>query len=52
VTSSPEGELNITRELGGKGFCFVIDKPQLSPADKNAFLEQIRSLYFGKKETL
>lgn len=41
VTVSPEGALTIIRELGGKGFAFVIDEPQLTPSEGNAFLKQL-----------
>jgi hypothetical protein len=40
VTVSPEGALTIMRELGGKGFVFVIDEPQLTPEQGRAFMEQ------------
>lgn len=42
VTVSPEGAWTIIRELGGKGFCFVIDEPQLTPAEGVAFLRQLQ----------
>jgi hypothetical protein len=44
VTVSPEGALTIIRELGGKGFAFVIDEPQLTPAEGQAFLEELQGL--------
>jgi 5-methyltetrahydrofolate--homocysteine methyltransferase len=39
VTVNPEGALTILRELGGKGFCFNINEPQLTPEEGQAFLE-------------
>jgi hypothetical protein len=44
VTVSPEGALTIIRELGGKGFCFNINEPQLTPADGAAFLKQLEQV--------
>jgi hypothetical protein len=44
VTVSPEGALTIIRELGGKGFCFLISEPQLTPNEGTAFLEQLMQL--------
>ncbi|MBE3066302.1 MAG: hypothetical protein IMZ73_02570 [Chloroflexi bacterium] len=44
VTVTPEGALTILRELGGKGFTFVIDEPQLTPAEGQAFLEELEEL--------
>ncbi len=44
VTVSPEGALTIIRELGGKGFAFVIDEPQLTPAEGQAFLEELHEI--------
>jgi len=44
VTVSPKGALTIIRELGAKGFAFVIDEPQLTPAQGTAFLEELRTL--------
>jgi len=44
VTVSPEGALTILRELGGKGFAFVIDEPPLTPAEGLAFMEEWRGL--------
>jgi len=44
VTVSPEGALTIIRELGGKGFVFVIDEPQLTPAEGRAFLEKLENV--------
>lgn len=41
VTVSPKGALSIVRALGGKGFCFVIDEPPLTPAEGAAFLRQL-----------
>jgi len=41
VTVSPEGARTILRELGGKGFCFVISEPQLTPAEGIAFLKDL-----------
>ncbi len=41
VTVSSEGALTILRELGGKGFCFNISEPQLTPADGEAFLVEL-----------
>ncbi len=41
VTVSPEGALTIIRELGGKGFVFLIDEPQLTPNQGRAFLEEL-----------
>jgi len=43
VTVSPEGARTILRELGGKGFCFVISEPQLTPEEGIAFLKQMGS---------
>jgi hypothetical protein len=42
VTVSPEGALTIIREIGGKGFCFNISEPQLTPAEGAAFLDELR----------
>ena len=42
LTVSPQGALRIIRELGGKGFAFVIDEPQLTPAEGRAFLEELQ----------
>jgi 5-methyltetrahydrofolate--homocysteine methyltransferase len=42
VTVNPEGALTILRELGGKGFAFVIDEPQLTPEQGKAFLEEFK----------
>jgi hypothetical protein len=42
VTVSPEGALTIIRELGGKGFTFVIDEPPLTPDEGRAFLEELK----------
>jgi hypothetical protein len=44
VTVSPEGAMTIVRELGGKGFCFVIDEPQLTPLEGEAFLRELKSV--------
>jgi len=44
VTVSPEGALTIIRELGGKGFAFVIDEPQLTPGQGQAFLEELENV--------
>ena len=44
VTVSPQGALTIMQELGGKGFTFVLDEPQLTPAQGIAFLEELRTL--------
>ena len=44
VTVSPEGALTIIRELGGKGFAFVIDEPQLTPDQGQAFLEELANV--------
>ena len=44
LTVSPQGALRIIRELGGKGFAFVIDEPQLTPAEGRAFLEELQGL--------
>jgi hypothetical protein len=44
VTVSPEGALTIIRELGGKGFAFVIDEPQLTPEEGKAFLEELKGI--------
>jgi hypothetical protein len=41
VTVSPEGALTIIRALGGKGFCFIIDEPPLTPAEGAAFLREL-----------
>jgi hypothetical protein len=41
VTFSPEGELTIIQELGGKGFAFAIDEPHLTPVQGQAFLEEL-----------
>jgi hypothetical protein len=42
VTVSAEGARIILRELGGKGFCFNISEPQLTPAEGAAFLEELK----------
>jgi hypothetical protein len=44
VTVSPEGALTIIRELGGKGFAFVIDEPQLTPDQGQAFLKELEKI--------
>jgi hypothetical protein len=44
VTVSPKGALTIIRALGGKGFCFVIGEPQLTPADGAAFLKELEAV--------
>lgn len=44
VTVSPQGALTIIRELGGKGFAFVIDEPQLTPDQGRAFMEEIKTV--------
>jgi hypothetical protein len=44
VTVPPEGALTIIRALGGKGFCFVIGEPQLTPADGAAFLKELETV--------
>ncbi len=44
VAVSPKGALTIIRELGGKGFAFVIDEPQLTPAEGQAFLEELQGM--------
>ena len=44
VTVSPEGALTIMRELGGKGFVFVIDEPQLTPGQGLAFLDKLKNI--------
>lgn len=41
VTVTPAGALTIIRELGGKGFCFNISEPQLTPAEGEAFLREL-----------
>lgn len=41
VNVSPQGALTILRELGGKGFCFAISEPQLTPADGEALLRDL-----------
>lgn len=41
VTVSPQGALTILRELGGEGFCFVIEEPLLTPAEGIAFMQQL-----------
>lgn len=43
VTVSPQGALTIMRELGGKGFCLVIDEPQLTPAEGETFLQVLKN---------
>jgi hypothetical protein len=43
VTVSPEGALTIIRELGGKGFTFVIDEPQLTPTEGQTVLEELEN---------
>ena len=44
VTVSPAGAMTIIRELGGQGFCFVIDEPQLTPGEGREFLEAIKNI--------
>jgi 5-methyltetrahydrofolate--homocysteine methyltransferase len=44
VTVSPEGALTIMRALGGKGFCFLVSEPQLTPTEGKAFLDHLRGL--------
>jgi hypothetical protein len=44
VTVTPEGALTIIRELGGKGFAFVIDEPPLTPDEGLAFLTVLKGL--------
>ena len=44
VTVSAKGALTIIRELGGKGFVFVIDEPQLTPDQGVAFLEELKNV--------
>jgi hypothetical protein len=44
VTVQPQGAMTIMRELGGKGFLFVIDEPQLTPAQGKAFLEALQNM--------
>jgi hypothetical protein len=41
VTVTPAGAMAIIRELGGKGFCFHISDPQLSPDEGYALLNQL-----------
>ncbi len=41
VTVSPEGALTIIRELGGKGFCFLVSEPQLTPEEGMKLLNQL-----------
>ena len=41
VTVSPEGARTIMQELGGKGFCFLISEPQLTPEEGMEFLNQL-----------
>jgi 5-methyltetrahydrofolate--homocysteine methyltransferase len=41
VTVTPQGALAIVRELGGKGFCFNISEPQLTPEEGIGFLNQL-----------
>lgn len=41
VTVTPEGARTILRELGGRGFCFDINEPQLTPAEGEAFLREL-----------
>jgi len=48
VTVSPAGALTIIRELGGKGFCFVIDEPPLTPAEGAAFLKQLEREWYDR----
>ncbi len=44
LTVSPQGALTIIRELGGNGFAFVIDEPQLTPDQGMAFLEELKNI--------
>lgn len=44
LTVTPEGALTIVHELGGKGFCFNISEPQLTPEEGAAFMEQMTGL--------
>ncbi|HEX7541595.1 MAG TPA: hypothetical protein VF352_05640 [Anaerolineales bacterium] len=44
VTVSTEGALTSIRELSGKGFAFVIDEPQLTPSEGQAFLEELEKV--------
>jgi hypothetical protein len=46
VTVSPQGALTIIRALGGKGFCFHISEPQLTPDEGEAFLKTLA--YIGQ----
>jgi len=41
VTITPQGALTIIRELGGTGFCFNINEPQLTPVEGRDFLEAV-----------
>lgn len=43
VTVTPQGALEIVKALGGKGFCFVIDEPPLTPAEGEAFLQEMNN---------
>ena len=43
VTVSPQGAWQIMRGLGGKGFCFVIDEPQLTPAEGEELIKLLRN---------
>lgn len=49
VTTSPEGALTIIKALGGKGFCFVIDEPPLTPDEGVAFLRELDSARRGNR---
>ncbi|MBM3153067.1 MAG: hypothetical protein FJZ96_12845 [Chloroflexi bacterium] len=44
VTVTPQGALTIVHELGGKGFCFNISEPQLTPAEGEAFLAELEQV--------
>jgi len=44
VTVTPTGAMAIIRELGGKGFCFLVSDPQLSPDEGTAFLQELEQL--------
>jgi hypothetical protein len=46
LTVSPAGAMTIMRELGGAGFCFVIDEPQLTPEEGREFLELFEHNHF------